>query len=106
MFAEIKLVTEVKKNAIAVPSECIVRRDGESVVFVLENYSIQPPEYPTVTQRRVKTGISVDNVTEIIEGLEPSETVVSRGQTLLENGAQVQVVDTKAETGTGEGGAV
>jgi multidrug efflux pump subunit AcrA (membrane-fusion protein) len=134
MFAEIKLITEVRKNAIAVPSECIVQRDSESVVFVLEENtepaesdsnseemshaeqasadssapferSPQPHEHPTVTQRKVKTGISVDNVTEIIEGLEPGETVVSRGQTLLENGAQVQVVDTKAETGTGEGGA-
>jgi membrane fusion protein (multidrug efflux system) len=133
MFAEIKLVTEVKKNAVAIPSDCVVRRDGKSVVFVLESNvsedgielseqmqqegktppaentpsggSTQSFDYPTVTQRAVKTGISVDGVTEIIEGLEPGETVVSRGQTLLENGSHVQVVDTEASAGTGKGGA-
>jgi len=132
MFAEIKLVTEVIKNAVAIPSDCVVRRDGKSVVFVLQSNvsedgielseqmqqegktspaentpsggSTQSFDYPTVTQRAVKTGISVDGVTEIIEGLEPGETVVSRGQTLLENGSHVQVVDTEASAGTGKGG--
>lgn len=134
MFAEIKLITEVRKNAVTVPSECVVRRDGSSVVFVLDSHAVlgeesarsdggaqaeqapsaenapleesTPPfEYLTVTQRAVKAGISVDGVTEIIEGLEPGETVVSRGQTLLENGSHVQVVDTEAAPGTGKGGA-
>jgi membrane fusion protein (multidrug efflux system) len=134
MFAEIKLITEVRKNVVTVPSECVVRRDGSSVVFVLDSHAVfreesarsdggaqaeqapsaenapveesTPPfEYLTVTQRAVKAGISVDGVTEIIEGLEPGETVVSRGQTLLENGSHVQVVDTEAAPGTGKGGA-
>jgi len=134
MFAEIKLVTEVRKNAVAVPSECVVRRDGKSVVFVINSdavpadgtersermpqedqtppaenapteLSTQPFDYQTVTQRAVKTGITVDGVTEITEGLEPGETVVSRGQTLLENGSHVQVVDTESAPGTGKGGA-
>jgi hypothetical protein len=119
---------------VTVPSECVVRRDGSSVVFVLDSHAVfreesarsdggaqaeqapsaenapveesTPPfEYLTVTQRAVKAGISVDGVTEIIEGLEPGETVVSRGQTLLENGSHVQVVDTEAAPGTGKGGA-
>ncbi len=125
MFAEIMLITEVKENAVTVPSECVVRRDGTSVVFVLDSQALpvdgdfnsegvpsaeqalpaenapleelpQPFEFLTVTQRAVKTGITVDGLIEIIEGLEPGETVVYRGQTLLENGSHVQVVGTDA----------
>ena len=44
-------------------------------------------------QRTVKPGIQIDNKVEVVEGLAPDEKVVIRGQTLLEDGAKVRVID-------------
>jgi multidrug efflux pump subunit AcrA (membrane-fusion protein) len=104
MFAGIRLVTEVHEKALAVPSDSIVTRDGERVVFVLDTGDSE--ENPTVSARSVQTGMSADEMTEIIEGVAPGDIVVTAGQTLLKNGAQVTVVENSDETAApGEGGS-
>lgn len=95
MLAGIRLTTRVREKALAVPSNSIVSRNGESVVFVLD------PESPaegirTVAARNVRAGVTVDGMTEILQGLTAGEVVVTAGQTLLEDGAQVTVVVTGA----------
>jgi len=44
-------------------------------------------------RRRVSAGIEIDQKLEIQSGLEPGEEVVYRGQTLLEKGSRVRVVE-------------
>jgi len=44
-------------------------------------------------RRRVSAGIEIDQKLEIQSGLEPGEEVVYRGQTLLERGSRVRVVE-------------
>ncbi|MBN2324008.1 MAG: efflux RND transporter periplasmic adaptor subunit [Spirochaetes bacterium] len=98
MFAEIRLVTEVRSNALTVPADSVINRGGRQVVFVLEGSN--------ATEREVVSGISVDGMTEIVSGLSVDEMVVIRGQTLLDDGAKVRVVEGgKSSTdGTGQGG--
>jgi membrane fusion protein (multidrug efflux system) len=99
MFAEIRLVTEVRSNALTVPADSVINRGGRQVVFVLEGSN--------ATEREVVTGISVDGMTEIVSGLSVDEMVVIRGQTLLDDGAKVRVVEGERSSadsaGTGGG---
>jgi multidrug efflux pump subunit AcrA (membrane-fusion protein) len=51
------------------------------------------PEYFVARRKLVRPGILIDGVLEIEEGLAPDDEVVIRGQTLLEDGARINVID-------------
>lgn len=122
MFAEVRLVTGVRNDALHVPSGCVVSRGGSEVVFVVDETgwpaaketaagdqrSDSAPEagdgHSKAVQRAVKTGMSVDGRVEILEGLERGETVVVQGQTLLEDGVQVRVLEQLVVNDAREGG--
>lgn len=86
MYSRVKLITETKINAIAIPRNAVVSRGGASYVFVVE------PNTNIVEARPVTVGITVDDMAEITSGLVVGEEVVVSGQTLLENGSTVNVV--------------
>lgn len=87
MYAEVRIITERKEGIVKVPSDVMLRRFGETFVFVVGDDGI-------AERRNVNPGIEIDNKLEITEGLEPGELVVYQGQTLLEDGAQVRVINT------------
>lgn len=92
MFAKIKIITEEKSDIVKIPATAIVRRYGEQYVFTVET----DPKDPvfTVAQKRVVTpGILIDDQVEIRQGLEAGAQVVLRGQSLLEDGVRVRVVE-------------
>jgi membrane fusion protein, multidrug efflux system len=86
MFTELKIITEEKEGIVKVPIDCLVKRYGEYAVFVVT-------EEGRVERRSVRPGIQIDNKVEVVEGLTSGEKVVIRGQTLLEDGAKVRVID-------------
>ena len=90
MYARIKLITDHKSNAIIIPASCLVTRSQEQCVFV-----VNPDN--TVTLKKVTVGIKVDDMVEILHGLEGNEKVVTKGQTLLNNGTKVNVVSLTEE---------
>ncbi|MFW6214622.1 MAG: efflux RND transporter periplasmic adaptor subunit [Alkalispirochaetaceae bacterium] len=86
MFASIRIITEEREGIVKIPADCLVTRFGETFVFVVND---------GVAERRVVTpGIEVDNILEVVDGLEPGEQVVYQGQSLLEDDVQVRVIDT------------
>jgi multidrug efflux pump subunit AcrA (membrane-fusion protein) len=85
MFGEVKIITDKKAGIVKVPSEVLVRRYGQYFVFVVAG--------ETVERREVNPGIEIDNKLEISRGLAPEEELVIRGQTLLEDGARIRVID-------------
>ena len=85
MYAEISLITQVKEDIVKIPSDCILDRFGEKFVFVLESEN-------TVSKRLIREGISIDGISEIVEGLKQDESVVYQGQTLLDDQARVKVI--------------
>ena len=85
MYARIKLITDHKSNAIIIPTTALVTRSQEQCVFV-----VNPDD--TVTLKKVTVGIKVDDMVEILSGLEGNEKVVTKGQTLLNNGTKVNIV--------------
>ena len=94
MYGRVKLVTESVKNAIVLPSSAIVTRDGKDYVFVIASPKSAESE-ATVTLKNIKKGISVDNKVEITKGLEAGDEVVIIGQSLLNEGAKVNIVSAK-----------
>jgi multidrug efflux pump subunit AcrA (membrane-fusion protein) len=87
MFAEVRIITEQKDNIVKVPSDVLIRRFGDTFVYVVT-------EDNTAERRIVNPGIEIDNKIEITEGLAPNERVVYQGQNLLEDGSRVRVIDT------------
>ena len=86
MFVEIRLVTAVRRDVVKVQSDAVVRRFDTPYVFVVTDDD-------TVEQREVTLGISIGNQVEIVEGVEADERVVIQGQSLLDDGAEVRVID-------------
>ncbi len=91
MYARVKLITETHANSIVLSSTAIVTREGNPYVFVL-NQAASEDEKPTVHQQAVKLGLTIDDKTEIVEGLTAGQIVVTKGQSLLSDGSKVNVV--------------
>jgi multidrug efflux pump subunit AcrA (membrane-fusion protein) len=92
MFAKVRIITERKNNIVKIPESALLSRFGEQYVYVVEQ-NPENREQSIVRKRDVVPGIHIDGVLEIQNGLEPDEEVVVRGQTLLEDGARVNVID-------------
>jgi multidrug efflux pump subunit AcrA (membrane-fusion protein) len=101
MFAKVRIITEQKNNIVKIPSSALIQRFGESYIFTVESApvettSAESPESGSgfiARRKTVKPGILIDNVLEIQEGLKADEEIIVRGQTLLDDGARVNVID-------------
>jgi multidrug efflux pump subunit AcrA (membrane-fusion protein) len=91
MFAKVRVITERKQNVVRIPESARVERFGETYVYVVET-DRQDPAFRVALKRPIKSGILVDGVLEVQEGLSPDEEIVVRGQSLLEDGSRVNVI--------------
>lgn len=92
MFARVNAVFGVRDNARVIPEEAIVPLGGRQFVIKL----LGKPNEPTRTTQRVevKVGLRSPGKVEILEGLEPGDTVVTTGQQRVQrDGTVVTVVD-------------
>lgn len=89
MYCRVKLITESKTNAIAVPRASVLTRNNVDYVFVVDTAT------NSVEAKPVTVGITVDDMVEVISGLTYGEQVVTSGQTLLDNGSFVNIVSTE-----------
>jgi len=92
MFANVRLITERKENVVKIPAGAMITRFGGRYVYVVEQ-DPESPEYSIALRREVTPGIMVDGMVEIQDGLASGEEVVARGQTMLESGVRVNVID-------------
>ncbi len=74
-----------QSEALTVPSQAIVVRDGSNYVFVVDDQS-------KANQRKVQTGRRVEERVEVLEGLKPEEAVAVQGAGFLNEGDLVKVV--------------
>jgi multidrug efflux system membrane fusion protein len=95
-FVNAKLLLDVKKDAIIVPSAAIQKNPQGAFAFVLK-------EDKTVAMRPVKPGITQGGETSIIEGLQVGEQVVVEGAERLRDGSKVEVKE-RDLVGKGSGG--
>jgi RND family efflux transporter MFP subunit len=83
MFATVKFATEAKAGVLLIPADALVDRDGEQVVYVVEN--------GVAAERAVQTGLTNGHEVEITKGLSQGDQVVVSGQTQLAEGIAVKV---------------
>jgi multidrug efflux pump subunit AcrA (membrane-fusion protein) len=92
MFAKDRIITERKNNIVKIPAGAMIQRFGENYLFVVETDPADPANI--IARRKIVTpGILIDGVLEIQQGLAPDEEIVIRGQTLLEDGVRVNIID-------------
>lgn len=85
MFVKATLPTEMKNNVLTVPNEAIMIENELSYVYVVN-------EDKTVTRVLVKTGISDEKMTEIIDGLKEGSSIIIEGQSFVGDGDKVNIV--------------
>jgi multidrug efflux pump subunit AcrA (membrane-fusion protein) len=103
MFAKVNIITERKENIVKIPASAMISRFAEHYVYVVEPDPANP-EFNVVRKRDVVPGILIDGILEIRDGLAPDEEIVARGQTLLEDGARVNVIERLAPISAQLGG--
>jgi multidrug efflux pump subunit AcrA (membrane-fusion protein) len=98
MFAKVKIITEQKDNIVKIPASAMIKRFGEEYVYTIEK-DPKDPEFDIVVKRIIVPGIIIDGVMEVQDGLAPDEEIVIRGQTLLDEGSRVNIVERTAQLG-------
>ena len=82
-FTKVKLLLDVRENAVVVPSKALVIEKGGAYVFVVRPDSI-------VEKRFVETGPELGNSIVIERGLVQGEDIVTEGYHKLSHGMKVQ----------------
>jgi len=93
-FVNVRMVVDVRKGVVVVPSAAIQRGAQGTVVYVVKEDS-------TVTLRPVTTGATEGQVTEVVTGLQAGERVITDGVDRIREGAKVEVT----QPGGGAAGA-
>lgn len=95
MFGTAELILHSNNQAITVPQEALVTMQGQNGVFIVDAQK-------TARFKPVETGIIVDNLVEIISGLEEGDAVVVIGQTRLRDGQKVEILESEEEQQLGQ----
>ena len=84
MLADITLVLEQKTDVLKVPADAVIERSGGFYVFVVSGSS--------VSMKKVTTGLTIDNITEISAGLSADDTIVYSGMSMLADGTAIRIL--------------
>ena len=94
MFARATFIVDKHKNAILLPNDAIVTKEGETTAFVVKDSQIH------ITQ--IQTGIKQGNIVEITNGIVSGDKVVINGQSELKNGMDVKMAESKERKNVSE----
>ena len=84
MFGRVRIVYDTRQNALTIPKNAVMSEDGMNSVYVIKNN--------LAYKKDIRTGYANGNNIEVIEGLAPSDTVVTIGQSSLQDSAMVDIV--------------
>lgn len=84
-FTNVKVLLDVRENAVAVPTKAITIEKSGTFIFVVKCDG-------TVEKRFIQTGPEVGNVTVVERGLRANEVIVVEGQHKLSHGNKVEAV--------------
>ncbi|MDC7227568.1 MAG: efflux RND transporter periplasmic adaptor subunit [Spirochaetales bacterium] len=86
MFGSIKLITETKEDVLTVPAESLLEGDIGPFVYIVGSDN-------TAILTNVETGLELDGRVEVTSGLSPGDKVITRGQSMLQNGSTVKIAN-------------
>ncbi len=84
MFARVKILISVRKSALIVPRDAIIKKDSSNYVFVVKNNSVR--------KQKIEIGLRENNKFEAVKGLNEGELVVTMGNARLKEGDLVEVI--------------
>ena len=85
MFGEVEFINEKSKNSFVVLRDVVISENNENYLYIIEN-NIAKKIF-------VETGIDTGEEIEITKGLENGMQVVIKGQTYLEDGLEVRILN-------------
>ncbi|HDQ15032.1 MAG TPA: efflux RND transporter periplasmic adaptor subunit [Sediminispirochaeta sp.] len=85
MFADIELVIEERRNVPILPRSAMLKREGQQVAFVVGEQNL-------AERRILRTGLEGRDYVEVIEGLQPGESIVVKGQKFLNDGDALRII--------------
>lgn len=95
MFARVNAVFGQRDRARVIPEEAIVPQGGKQ--FVIKVVNGTTPNSRVSQRTEVKLGLRSPGKVEVLEGLEPGDTVVTAGQQRVQrDGTEVRVLDVAA----------
>lgn len=84
MFGRVRIVYDTRQNTVMVPKNAVTNEDGSSSVFVINNRQ--------AFRKTVNTGYTNGDNVEVLSGLSPADTVVTIGQSSLQDSVIVEIV--------------
>jgi membrane fusion protein (multidrug efflux system) len=97
MFARVRLFTKEAKDAMVVPETALVPSGDEQYVFrVVDGKALRT---------KVDIGQRRDGVVEILQGLDPTATIVTSGHLKIRDGSVVTVAGAARGNGVAAGAA-
>jgi hypothetical protein len=70
---------------LVIPTRAVVGAAGSQSVYVIRDGRAE--------RRRVRVGMDLDGKMEVLEGLAVGDTIITTGNALLRDGAQVRIVE-------------
>lgn len=86
MFAQATLIIEEFPNVTIISSDAVIKTDIGDFAYVIDADGI-------AAKRTIKTGFSIDGKLEVLSGLASGDRLVVSGQTFLQNGSIVEIVE-------------
>lgn len=83
MLAKVSMPLDSKENIITVPNEAILVQDAAQYVYIVQSGKVK--------KIQVTTGLSNDELTEVVEGLKEGDPVITEGQSFLNDGENVSM---------------
>ena len=90
MMAEVNFTAEKAEDTIVLPRNSVITKEDETYVYVVKGN--------TAKKVMVELGIEAADTIEITKGLKKGDDVVTKGQTYISDGEEVNVVNADAET--------
>lgn len=84
MFGRVRIVYDTRENTLMVPKNAVLSEDGENSIYVIKNN--------IAFKKDISTGYENGDNVEVIQGLAPSDTVVTVGQSSLQDSAHVEII--------------
>ncbi len=84
MFAQVSIATESKKDVVSVPTQAIVPKGNRTVVYVID-------EENRARETEVEVGLENSQFVEIVKGVKIGDLVITKGNTLVDDGSLVRV---------------
>lgn len=89
MMAEVNFTAEKAEDTIVLPRNAVITKEDETYVYVVEN--------GVAKKVHVELGIEAADTIEITKGLKNGDDVVTKGQTYISDGEEVNVVNAEVE---------